>query len=139
MTKENLVKCEDGSKTQTRRVNERYKGIKKGDTLFFRSNYKTTYQTASGPYEATNDAKSEALQAITDADSMAEGITKGEYGFYNVYGKDHPKHVFFSPRYAFGNLINQVNGGPRWNMPGKPKPIWDVNPQVVKIEFRRIE
>ena len=136
MTKENLAKCEDGSKTQTRRINKRYSGIKAGDQIFFRSNYKTTYKTASGPYEATQDAVIQKLQAITADDSMAEGIMKGESGFYNVYGKDHPDHTFASPRNAFGNLINEVNGGPRWNMPGKPTPIWDENPEVVKISFK---
>jgi len=136
MTKENLAKCEAGTKTQTRRLNQRYLGIKAGDTIYFRSNYKTTYKTASGPYYATTDATKEKLQAITDEDAIAEGVTKGQYGFYNVYGKDHPNEVFVSPRFAFGNLINHVYNGPRWNMPGKPTPVWDVNPEVVKITFR---
>jgi hypothetical protein len=52
MTKENLAKCESGFKTQTRRSNERYENIQMGDEIYFRSDYKTTYKTASGPYIA---------------------------------------------------------------------------------------
>ena len=130
MTKENLAKCESGDKTQTRRVSERLSGIKKGDNLYFRSNYKTTYEDASGPYLSTADAKWEPLQAISEDDAIAEGVMKCEHGHYNVYGKPEPDHCFAGARHAFANLINHVNGGPRWNMPGKPTPIWDINPRV---------
>jgi hypothetical protein len=139
MTKENLVKCEDGSKTQTRRSNKRYANIKRGDTLFFRSNYKTTYAQASGPYLANADAKVQRLKDIGNDDAIAEGIVKGKCGYYNVYGSDHRDHVFADPRHAFGNLINRVVNGKRWNMPGKPTPIWDLNPEVVVIYFEKME
>ncbi len=74
MTKENLAKCEAGTKTMTRRDTERLAGIKTGDQIFFRSNYKTTYATASGPYVADKDAFWEDLQDITPNDCIREGI-----------------------------------------------------------------
>ncbi len=74
MTKHNLAKCESGEKTMTRRDTERLSGIKAGDQIFFRSNYKTTYATASGPYIADKDAFWEDLQDITAEDSVREGI-----------------------------------------------------------------
>lgn len=137
MKKENLVKCEDGSKTQTRRQNLRLAQIKAGDEIYFRPDYKTTYAIASGPYIATQDAEIQKLRAITDADAIEEGIEKGKHGFFNVFGKDDPDFTFASPKYAFANLINRVCNGPRWNMPGKPTPVWDENPEVVKISFRK--
>ena len=56
MKRDNLVKCEAGTKTQTRRTNKRLEGILAGDELYFRHDYKTTYNFASGPYIATADA-----------------------------------------------------------------------------------
>jgi len=79
----------------------------------------------------------ERLQGISEADAIAEGINEGPNGYY--WGEDGSKNqCFVSPKFSFANLVNFVNNGPNWNMPGHPKPIWDENPWVWVIEFKRI-
>jgi len=81
----------------------------------------------------------ERLQDISEEDALAEGIIKNEYGYlWEGMKRFDAKDVFASPKYAFANLINWVNGGENWNFPDKPKPIWDLNPWVWVIEFGRI-
>lgn len=81
----------------------------------------------------------ERLQDISEEDAIAEGILKNEFGyFWEGMEMGSPKDVFSSPKYAFANLINFVNDGPRWNMPGKPPPTWRLNPWVWVVEFKRV-
>ena len=42
-----------------------------------------------------------------------------------------------TPQSAFGNLINTLHGGKNWNL--KPTNLWDQNPFVWVVEFRRIK
>lgn len=123
MTKENLAKCESGVKTQTRRDSERLAGIKKGDQLYFRSNYKTTYATASGPYIAEEDAKWEDLQDINAYDCIREGIP--DPGF-----QGSQKDWISATRGAFCNL---------WQSIYKREGVrWEDNPRVIKISFKKM-
>lgn len=107
--------------------------------------------------------KVKRLQDISREDAIAEGATMRPkcYGFrdqsdgwsmdwsavggFSKYASDGPGPLqerdicFADPRNAFGSFLNEIHGGPRWNMPGKPMPIWDVNPFVVAITFRVIK
>jgi len=40
-----------------------------------------------------------------------------------------------SARYAFASFINELHGGPNWNIKNQP-PLWDQNPWVVAVSFR---
>jgi hypothetical protein len=123
MTKPNLAKCENGSKTQTRRCNKQWLKIKKGHWVYFRSDYKTTYENASGPYLATEDARLEKAQDISPQDCIAEGIPDpGPQGSQ----ADWIKAVIG----AFCNLWNSINK--------KPGTTWADNPSVVRIAFERM-
>lgn len=76
-------------------------------------------------------ARVELLQSITDADAMAEGIVKGEYGYYMPgLGADAAEHTIAFPRFAFGCAWNAING---------LKASWDSNPAVKVIEFKRVD
>jgi hypothetical protein len=132
MTKPNLDKCRAGTKTQTRRTNPRLAGIRKRDEIFFRSDYKTTYATASGPYLATADATTEKAQDITDADCIAEGVNTEGYVLLQEItafgGDEYGKQLLESMlRWRFRNLWDSINK--------KPGTRWQDNPVVVKIEF----
>lgn len=114
MTKENLVKCREGLKTQTRRGNARFATMKAGDEIFFRCGYKDTYATAevkSGKYIATADARWERLQNISEADVKAEGVSEIPWDK------------------AFEWLWKSIN---------KKKHTWESNPNVVRIEFKKV-
>jgi len=124
MTPGNLVKCENGTKTNTRRTSERLAGIKAGDEIYFRSNYKTTYKTASGPYIATEDARWENIQDISPQDCIAEGIPDpGPQGSH----ADWIKSVVG----AFCNLWQSIYGK-------KKGETWDDNPRVIRIAFKKL-
>jgi hypothetical protein len=108
--------------------------------------------------EATADARLEKLQAITRADAIAEGATMRSacYGFRsmdNGWSMDWSQVGKWSrfgsgphgaltgadvaladPRNAFGSFINELHGGPRWNL--KPTNLWDENPEVVVLTFK---
>ena len=113
MKPENLMKCENGTKTQTRRSNKRYEGIEAGDHLFFRSNYKTTYLTASGPYLATEKPRWENIQDISEEDSIAEGVQAG---------------LCLDATEMFEML---------WKSIYKKKDTWEENPRVLRIAFKK--
>jgi hypothetical protein len=133
MTKGNLVKCEDGSKTNTRRCNERLSGIKTGDEIYFRSDYKTTYITASGPYIATEDARWEAAQDISEEDAKAEGIVAiaPKYPESCQFTHTGEPPCYATAREAFSVLWNTINK--------KPGRRWEDNPNVLRIAYRRGE
>lgn len=64
----------------------------------------------------------ERLQAITEADAVAEGLSQSESGSWLPGPCDHPE-------WAFHQLWAQVYG----------EPAWEANPWVWVIEFRRVE
>jgi hypothetical protein len=43
-------------------------------------------------------------------------------------------HALGDPTMAFANFINQLHGGPRWNL--KPTNLWAENPDVVALTFK---
>lgn len=69
------------------------------------------------------DVRVERLQAISDADAMAEGV-EGINGFFTHNGG---KYEFRSPRGAFVQLWDSTGGD------------WDSSPWVWVIEFKRLE
>ena len=72
--------------------------------------------------EVLNDSV-ERLQDISDADAMAEGISKLPIGNIRV-AMEMGKH-----RYGFANLWESING----------LGSWDANPWVWIVEFQKIE
>jgi len=64
----------------------------------------------------------ERLQAITEADAVAEGLSQSESGSWLPGPCDHPE-------WAFHQLWAQVYG----------EPAWEANPWVWVIEFKRVE
>ncbi len=64
----------------------------------------------------------ERLQAISEADAMAEGLSQSESGSWLPGPCDHPE-------WAFHQLWAQVYG----------EPAWEANPWVWVIEFKRVE
>lgn len=66
------------------------------------------------------DLRIERLQAITEADAVAEGLSQSESGSWLPGPCDHPE-------WAFHQLWAQVYG----------EPAWEANPWVWVIEFRR--
>jgi hypothetical protein len=124
MKPDNLKKCESGAKKQTRRENKRFLGIRAGDYLFFRSNYKTTCKTASGPYIATEDAKWEYLQDISEEDAKAEGCRDQ----LEQFGLPCSGSICWYAKYAFMLL---------WESIYKREGVrWEDNPKVIKISFK---
>jgi len=103
--------------------------------------------------------KIERLQEISREDAIAEGCTSrpdctGFQDRYEGWSMDWSEIGRFSkfatggagplqardiaigdPRHAFGSFINRLHNGDGWNLPGKPTPIWDVNPYVVALTF----
>jgi len=68
------------------------------------------------------DVRVERLQAISEADAIAEGLTQTKAGGWLPGPCDHPE-------WAFHQLWNQVYG----------ESSWDSNPWVWAITFKRIE
>ena len=64
----------------------------------------------------------ERLQAISEADAVAEGLSQSESGSWLPGPCDHPE-------WAFHQLWAQVYG----------EPAWEANPWVWVIEFKRME
>lgn len=64
----------------------------------------------------------ERLQAISEADAVAEGLSQSESGGWLPGPCDHPE-------WAFHQLWAQVYG----------EPAWEANPWVWVIEFKRVE
>jgi hypothetical protein len=92
--------------------------IKKGDQIYLRRDYKTTYENASGPYIATEDARLEMVQDISEEDAKAEGCEP------EMVDKHTPSYGD-----AFQTLWNSINK--------KPGTTWADNPEVVRIAFER--
>jgi len=68
------------------------------------------------------DVRVERLQAISEADAIAEGLTQTEIGGWLPGPCDHPE-------WAFHQLWNQVYG----------ESAWDSNPWVWVIHLKRVE
>lgn len=86
----------------------------------------------------------ERLQEISEEDAQSEGMVKGAAGYgASQEQADSQSDCLGSGRFAFANLINRMHGGPKWNFAynGDPKyktPLWDQNPWVWVIEFKRV-
>jgi hypothetical protein len=74
----------------------------------------------------------ERLQAISEADAMAEGAKSFPNGGYvfNGTGYDKAKLCHSSPEIAFARAWDEINGG-------KSHP-WESNPWVWVVEFRKV-
>jgi len=68
------------------------------------------------------DVRLERLQEISEADAIAEGLTRTDSGSWLPGPCDHPE-------WAFRQLWDQVHGATAW----------DSNPWVWAIEFKRVE
>jgi len=105
----------------------------------------------------------ERMQSISEADAIAEGAVYTDFGIEPPKGSIsldggrtfHPvvrgtqrngwhmgdatshERCMGSARYAFANLINRLHGGENWNLKGPG--LWEANPWVWAIEFRRIK
>lgn len=127
MTPDNVVKCENGTKTNTRRTNARLAGIKTGDEIYYRSNYKTTYKTASGPYLATEDARWENLQDISEEDAKAEGC----HPDWDDFGVDGAVKIeTASAKTNFILLWDSIYA--------KKGQGWEKNLRVLRIAFKKL-
>lgn len=133
MTKENLAKCESGAKTQTRRDNPRYQYIRKGDEIYFRSNYLATYKTASGPYDVVDNLRWENLQDISANDCEEEGIDSTPHicgceicSRSNVFCPATASSIIM----AFAELWDSIYGK-------KPSKAWEDNPRIIRIAFEK--
>ncbi len=92
----------------------------------------------------------ERLQLITDADAIAEGARElrdlpvpspHPYGLDLFWTMEDPadnRTCLGSPRWAFANYLNKLHGGENWNVKRGHTPIWDQNPWVWVVEFKRI-
>jgi hypothetical protein len=86
----------------------------------------------------------ERLQDISREDALAEGATSKPscYGFGNRYEgwsmdwkEPAADWALCDPVSAFGSFINELHGGPHWNI--KPGPdLWESNPWVVAVTFK---
>jgi len=87
------------------------------------------------------------VQDITEGDAKAEGArhfpdlpSRSPYGQDARWSMEEPKSTdqcLGTARMAFANYINQLHGGKNWNL--KPSSLWDENPWVWVLAFRRIE
>ncbi|WP_333986168.1 hypothetical protein [Burkholderia orbicola] len=104
----------------------------------------------------------ERLQSISEGDAIAEGAVYTDFGIEPPKGSIsldggrtfHPvvrgtqrngwhmgnatshDQCMGSAKYAFANLINRLHGGENWNLKGPG--LWEVNPWVWAIEFKRL-
>ncbi|WP_442865727.1 hypothetical protein [Burkholderia sp. IMCC1007] len=104
----------------------------------------------------------ERLQSISEADAIAEGAVYTDFGIEPPTGSlsldggrtfhpvvrgtqrngwhmgDATSHTrcMGSAKYAFANLINRLHGGENWNLKGPG--LWEANPWVWVVEFRRV-
>jgi hypothetical protein len=78
------------------------------------------------------DIRAERLQAISEADAIAEGIDRigGEYSVepWKNYLKDGNGYQKSTPQASYMTLWQSINGAESW----------DANPWVWVIEFRRV-
>lgn len=105
----------------------------------------------------------ERMQSISEADAIAEGAVYTDFGIEPPKGSisidggrtfhpvvrgtqrngwhmgDATSHMrcMGSAKYAFANLINRLHGGENWNLRGPG--LWEANPWVWVVEFKRIE
>nr|WP_249178151.1 hypothetical protein [Burkholderia vietnamiensis] len=105
----------------------------------------------------------ERMQSISEADAIAEGAVYTDFGIEPPKGSIsldggrtfHPvvrgtqrngwhmgdatshQQCMGSAKYAFANLINRLHGGENWNLKGPG--LWEANPWVWVVSFRRIE
>lgn len=94
--------------------------------------------------------KVERLQEISETDAVAEGARRFDGIPLASYDRHYPLiaprwsmeaprdtgECLGAARYAFGNFINRLHGGPNWNL--KPSSLWAENPEVVALTFRCI-
>ncbi|WP_257819798.1 hypothetical protein [Burkholderia glumae] len=105
----------------------------------------------------------ERLHDISEGDAIAEGAVFTDFGIEPPKGSisvdggrtfhpvvrgtqrngwhmgDATSHTrcMGSARYAFANFINRLHGGENWNLKGPG--LWEANPWVWVIEFKRVE
>ncbi|WP_237707544.1 hypothetical protein [Desulfocurvibacter africanus] len=90
----------------------------------------------------------ERLQSISEEDAIAEGARWKDFG-RDSHGlplagwsmehphPERPEQCLSSARMAFASFINKLHGGPNWNL--KPSSLWDSNPWVWVVEFKRVQ
>uniref|UniRef100_A0A6M3IM23 Morphogenetic protein n=1 Tax=viral metagenome TaxID=1070528 RepID=A0A6M3IM23_9ZZZZ len=84
--------------------------------------------------EITN-VRVERVQDISEEDARSEGAQKTKNG----WSMEHPRpkdECLSTARTAFANYFCKLHGGKKWNL--KPTNLWDVNPWVWVIEFKRL-
>jgi len=107
--------------------------------------------------------RAERLQNISEGNAIAEGAVYTDFGIEPPKGSIsldggrtfHPvvrgtqrngwhmgdatshEKCMGTAKYAFANLINRLHGGENWNLKGPG--LWEANPWVWVIEFRRVE
>jgi len=76
------------------------------------------------------DIRVERLQAISEADAIAEGVEKyHDTGFYKMYGGKRENDWVANAYASYAYLWESINGPESW----------DVNPWVWVVEFEQIE
>lgn len=70
----------------------------------------------------------ERLNAITEADCIAEGIEKTAHNFWRLYGPHYGANATYSPRTSFRTLWESINGAESWA----------AGPWVWVVEFKRL-
>lgn len=93
------------------------------------------------------DIRAEKLQDISEEDAIAEGaqyfpdIPVTSSGYHPPrWSMKKPVSTMVclsSARMAFANFINELHGGKNWNL--KLHSLWEDNPWVWVIEFKRVE
>ena len=68
------------------------------------------------------------LNAITEADCVAEGIEKTAHDFWRLYGPHYGANATYSPRTSFRTLWESINGAESWA----------ADPWVWVVEFERL-
>jgi hypothetical protein len=88
----------------------------------------------------------ERLQDISEEDARSEGASWKDFGRnqFNCQmpgwsmeepSPDHFAKCLNTARMAFANFINKLHGGENWNL--KPTNLWDSNPLVWVVSFKR--
>lgn len=88
----------------------------------------------------------ERMQEISEEDAIKEGAEWRDLGRCGLgfplsgWSMEHPQHHGYclnTARMAFANFINKLHGGNNWNIK-KQTSLWDANPWVWVIEFKRM-